>query len=290
MGIKHMSLSSLVDFAQQGGAGRVAEYSDFATLSAAVQGGSAGSLGLLHSSTDWIGIWVNNGSTRPLLLSSFRLWASNGGAEFTSGADGDGDDIESFNGANTPTWGAPGVATGGLITDGSGAIILPCLGIFNPAQITVAARAVAVTINSTAGAGFSAGMFSSARSKAFFGGTYYSSSSDYRHYAQMVSAPAIAPEAGGLSAYDIALANGDDIVCAMSWLASDRDSNYGAYWAGAWRGDEVGTSVQQRSNSGNSGVFTKATDQEVGIHHASAGGGAYSVRWTEINLSYAEAF
>lgn len=250
------------------------EYTDFATMETALLASSDYTVARLNGPSTWIGYWMKLSSTVIMPISPVRLWASDEGSEF------DGY-ISNFNNSFGLSFGAAGISTGGIITTGGGAFILDFMGVYNPCLISVRARTVSTTVAATNGEGFAVGFFSSTRTKALFGGTYYNSASYYRKIAQMTTAPTITPEAGGLSAYDIALENGNPVEIMLAWLAADRVSNSGAYIAGAYRGDESGGSAQQRGNVGSTGVFAAGTDQEVGIHHVAAAG---SVRWTEIDL------
>lgn len=273
------------------GGGGETQYTTFADLSAALLAGEVGDKATLYgASSNWIGTWVKTGASALQIIGPLRLWASDGGAEFAVGADGDGDDIETFNSASAPTWGAAGASTGGLITDGSGAILLPCLGSFDPAQLTIIARGVATTINTTSGHGFAIGSFSNTRSKAFLGGFFCNGTTHHRKYAQMSTSPTFVVGGSSLSALDVDLTALDDFAVGSGWLATDRASNFASYWAGGWRGDEVGTSSQQPASAGTSSLLTGATDHEIGLYHTDAGGSAVAVRWTEIHVCCVTTF
>lgn len=259
-------------------------YRSFDLLKSDLTGAVADSIAILWGPTDWIGIFQRISSSAVRLTSTLRLWAADG-SEFTIGADGSGSNVERFDGASAPTWGSVGSSTGGLILDGSDAVILPFCGEYACESLTVSAMAIPTLTSEADGQFLGTGSFANSRTKGFLGGVRRTGGAWYRAYSIMTTAPTLTIGGTATAEYAAAVASSDTVLCALQRLACDTTNNRAAYIAGAYRGDEAGTSDNQQSATSSSSAITGSTDHEV-VLYAEDAAGDLTVRFTEINVGH----
>lgn len=270
----------------------IESFTDFDDLKSYLLGEPEDTKAELWGATTWIGTYYNKGGVVQPLSSIHRLWASNAGAEFTVGTTTDRtNNIERFGGAAAPTWGAPGEGTGGIILPSSGALVLPFMGLHDPAVVNIVAKIAVDALVPANDMTIGAAMMSFARARAFGGCVNYTLASLRwdRKNLQMTSPPTLAAPAGGGTTTDLeGFILGSEILVGTMWMATHRAGHYGGYVSGAYRADEPLQSLNQQANASSSGLRTGDTDHEVCLHFKASGGSA-TVRVTELHFLTAES-
>lgn len=278
-------ISPLVAVNTQGGISS-AQFKTFDRLETELLNAAIGSTATLWGPTDWVGTWRKVGASALRMEGLLRLWAADADT-FTIGTDGSGSNIERFDTADAPTWETPDSSSGGLVLNGSGAIILPCLGEFTANSLMLAARTVPTLTTVVNDSGWGIAAMALSRTKALGGAAAYSTSAWYRRYVLMNTAPTITFGGGATANTDMpGMASSDEVLLHYFAATGHGDTNYGSFSAGSYRGDESPSSIGQHVGANTTSTISGATDQEVALHAANGAGGDISIRFHEIFVGH----
>lgn len=235
----------------------------FDDLETALTAGAVGDVATLWGPTDWVGHFMHVATGVVRAFGPIRLWAADSDT-FTVGTDGSGSNIERFDTAAAPTWGTPGASTGGMILDGSGALIFPALGEFTAESLAASALTIPTIGTPGAGDGWGIGTAMNARAKMLGGGARYSGTDWYRGFMIMTTSPTITVSGADIANLEMQMVTLDPTL--LSYYASKAGLDRGAYIAAAFRGNETPDAQQQNGSTNSVSIFASHVDQEVTLY------------------------